>query len=92
LLCQTAKLTPAACERRVVLARKLRDLVAAWTPPELPAEITDTARALLDVEGLKPPGGRGWDEMDFDLEGLPVEDILLWPEGVPVLLRRNKAT
>ena len=89
---QSKKLTPTACERRVVLARKLRDLVAVWTPPELPAEITETARAPLDVEGLKPPGGRGWDETDFELEGTPVEDILIWPEGIPVYLRRDKAT
>jgi hypothetical protein len=88
---QTKKLTPAALERRVVLARKLRDLVAAWTPPDLPAEITETARALLDVEGLEPPGG-AWDTLDFDLEGCPVEDILIWPEGIPVYLRRDKAT
>jgi hypothetical protein len=88
---QTKALTPAACERRVILARKLRDLVAAWTPPELPAEITETARALLDVEGIEPPGKGGWDNLDFDLEGDPVEDILIWPEGVPRLLRRDKA-
>ena len=89
---QTKKLTPAALERRVVLARKLRDLVAAWTPPELPAEITETARALLDVEGLEPPGGRGWDEMDFGLEGSPVEDILIWPESHSTYFQRDEAT
>ena len=86
---QTKALTPAACERRVELARKLRALVAAWTPPELPAEITETARALLDVEGLEPPGGRGWDEVDFDLGGDPIEDILIWPEGIPAYLKRD---
>jgi hypothetical protein len=76
----------------VVLARKLRDLVAAWTPPELPAEITETARALLDVEGLKPPGGRGWDETDFGPQGSPVEDILIWPESISMYFRRDKTT
>ncbi len=88
---QTKKLTPAACERRVVLARKLRDLVGAWSPPELPAEITETARALLDVEGLKPPGGRGWDETDFGEHGSPIEDILIWPESHSKYFQRDKA-
>ena len=86
---QTAKITSSACERRVTLARQLRALLAAWTPPELPIEITETARALLDAEGLKPPGGRGWDETNFELEGDSVESILIWPEGISVHLPRD---
>ena len=39
---------------RPTLARKLRDLIATWTPPDLPAEITEAARALLRRE----PSGR----------------------------------
>jgi len=76
--------------QRAPLARKLRALIAAWTPPGLPAEITETARALLDAEGLSPPNGRGWDELEFDFEGDPMEDMLPWPEGIPARLRREK--
>src|SRR3954468_23196544 len=38
-------------EDRPALARRLRALLEAWTPPELPAEITEAARAVLDAEG-----------------------------------------
>jgi hypothetical protein len=71
---------------RIPLSRKLRDLIAAWTPPELPNEIVEAARALLDAEGLKPPPKKGesWDELDF---GGPVEDFLIWPEGIPAKIR-----
>jgi hypothetical protein len=40
---------------RPALARQLRELIAGWTPPELPAEITEAARALLYAEGHKEP-------------------------------------
>jgi hypothetical protein len=77
---------------REKLADHLRELLEAWTPPELPLEITETARALLDAEGIEPPEG-GWDNIQED-PSYPIEEGLLWPEGVPALLKRqasNKA-
>ena len=73
---------PVPYETREPLALKLRELLEAWTPPELPAEITETARALLYAEGMSPPGG--WDNVpDPDMRP---EEFLLWPEGVPALM------
>ncbi len=34
-------------------ARRLRAMVAAWTPPELPAEVTEAARALVRATGFE---------------------------------------
>ena len=68
---------------RPALARRLRDLIAAWTPPELPAEITDAARALLRAEGYeKPPLGAAttWEDFHFQPDSDPFESRLAWPE------------
>jgi hypothetical protein len=70
---------------REALARKLREILATWTPPELPQEITDTARELVEAEGMRPPEG-GWDNLEHD-KPYPLEDVLSWPEGIPVVLR-----
>jgi hypothetical protein len=42
---------------------------------------------VLHAEGLKAPDMGGWDALKIDSED-PLADILLWPEGVPALLRR----
>lgn len=73
-------------ERREPIARKLRALMETWAPPELPREIVDTARELLEADGQEAPEG-GWDHLSPGGPE-PVEDILLWPEGVPKLLRK----
>jgi hypothetical protein len=79
----TPKFEPVPYETREPLALKLRGLLEAWTPPELPAEITETARALLHAEGMNPPAG-GWENApDPDMRP---EEYLLWPEGVPALM------
>ena len=84
-------LVPVPEPQRRLFARELRALVAAWTPPDLPAEITEAARALLRAEGVEPPQG-DWDSFAFDLEeDEPVEDALIWPEGIPLLLRRTQS-
>ena len=75
---------PVPYEQRLPLAQQLRTLLGAWTPPDLPSEITEAARALLHAEGQSPPEG-GWDALEIT-GAEPVEDILLWPEGVPALL------
>lgn len=72
-------------ERRGPLAEKLRALLATWTPPELPDTVKEAARELLYAEGLLGPEG-DWDNLMIE-DPVPVEDMLLWPEGVPALLR-----
>ena len=42
-----ASFEPVPYEQRLPLAQKLRALLGAWTPPVLPSEITEAARALL---------------------------------------------
>jgi len=75
---------------RPALARKLRDLIDAWTPPELPAEITEAARAVLRAEGNeKPPlGAATWD--DFNFLDNDFDDTLAWPE-TDVMLKEATA-
>jgi hypothetical protein len=82
-----AEFAPVPYEQRVPLARSLRSLLAAWSPPDLSPAITEAARAVLHAEGLKAPDMGGWDALKIDSED-PLADILLWPEGVPALLRR----
>jgi hypothetical protein len=77
---------PVPYERREPVALKLRELLEAWTPPDLPAEITEAARALLYAEGMNPAGG--WDSLS-DPDFRP-EEHLLWPEGVPALMARDQ--
>lgn len=72
---------------REKLANRLGQLFETWTPPDLPPEITETARALLESEGIEPPEG-GWDNFQIDMRD-PVEECLLWPEGIPLLLKRQ---
>ncbi|HZF52157.1 MAG TPA: hypothetical protein VE093_26065 [Polyangiaceae bacterium] len=83
----TPDFEPVPYETREPLALKLRELLEAWTPPELPAEITEAARALLYAEGMSPPPG-GWDSAP-DPDRRP-EEYLLWPEGVPALMARER--
>ena len=82
----TPDFEPVQYETREPLALKLRELLEAWTPPELPAEITEAARALLYAEGMNPAGG--WDSLS-DPDFRP-EEHLLWPEGVPALMARDQ--
>lgn len=50
-------------------ARRLRELCESWEPsPDVPADIVQTARALLVLQGIPEPPG-GWDQF----EGLPDE-------------------
>ena len=78
----TPDFEPVPYETREPLALKLRALLEAWSPPELPDEITEAARALLHAEGMNPAGG--WDNLpDPDMRP---EEFLLWPEGVPALM------
>lgn len=73
---------PVRDAQRPALARTLRALLAAWTPPGLPAEITATARALLEAEGAVPPWVTevGWDTYTFESKDRTLESFLSWPE------------
>ncbi len=50
--------------------------------------MTDIARELLHSEGLSAPEG-GWDALGV-AGPEPLEDLLLWPEGIPALLRARQ--
>jgi hypothetical protein len=82
----SAMFEPVPYEQRPALARRLRELVATWTPPDLPAEITEAARALLHAEGLKWPQGTSWDDASFDVGDRPLESYLIWPEQLPTIM------
>lgn len=75
---------PVPYERRGPLAARLRALLETWTPPELSDEIVEAARSLLHAEGLRGPGN-DWENLTSRLLD---PDHLLWPEGVPALVRR----
>jgi hypothetical protein len=77
---------PVPYEQREPLALKLRALLETWSPPGLPAAISEAARAVLHADGQREPPG-GWDEAD-DPTWRPEEE-LLWPEGVPAAMRRK---
>jgi hypothetical protein len=76
-------------ELREKLANRIRELFETWNPSELPQELTETARALLAAECIEPPEG-GWDNVQVD-PNYPPEECLLWPEGVPALLKRQSS-
>ncbi len=48
-------------DERVPRARHLRELLQAWTPPELTEAIIQAARDALYADGMCPPGG--WDSL-----------------------------
>jgi hypothetical protein len=80
---------------RPALARKLRALLEAWTPPELPAEITEAARAVLDAEGAtkhwREKGGT-WDDATVTDPTRTIDSFLLWPEGLADVWPKRGAT
>ena len=77
-----ADFEPVPYEQREALALKLRALVEVWTPPAMPSEIMEAARELLHAEGRSGPP-EGWDALPEDMN----EEEMLWPEGVPALLK-----
>jgi hypothetical protein len=78
---------PVPYKQREALAARLRALLETWTPPDLPLEITEVARELLYAEGRVAPNG-GWDSLTITGPDR-LEDVLLWPEGIPALLRER---
>jgi hypothetical protein len=82
-------------EDRAALARRLRALLEAWTPPELPVEINEAARAVLDAEGVKKwrlEKGVTWDDFPADDPTRTVDSYLLWPEGLATIWPKKGAT
>jgi len=77
-------------EDRPALARRLRALLEAWTPPELPAEITEAARAVLVAEGLEEGGT--WDDASVVDPTDMIDSYLLWPEGLAAVWPKRGAT
>lgn len=65
---------PLACE----LAERMRSLLEAWSPPDLPMEIVETARALLHAD-RSSLGVLDWKKgPDLD-PGQTVDDTVVWP-------------
>jgi hypothetical protein len=69
-------------------ARVLRASVTAWKSPDLPAEVTEAARALLRSMGEKTaPGGVAWDDYTFeDRDGRTLDSYLVWSDGIDAIL------
>jgi hypothetical protein len=76
-------------EDRPALARKLRALLEAWTPPDLPPEITEAARTVLDAEGVTKHWREKAGTWDDDRT---VDSYLLWPEGLAAVWPKRGAT
>ncbi len=68
----------AAMERRSAPFQRLRDLLVDWEPPVVTPEIREAACALHIAEFSRPPDA-DWERLD--LAGMPLEAMLLWPEG-----------
>lgn len=73
-------------QRRVDLTKRsapvehLRNLLVAWEPPIVTPEIREAARAVHIAEGGSPPAD-DWDDPQNDPIDVPIEAMLLWPEG-----------
>jgi hypothetical protein len=76
-------------QRAEDLALRFRALIESWEPPDLTAEITEAARELLMADGTHQPVGGVWVWGDMHPPE-EIENILMWPEGVPELIRRQK--
>lgn len=76
---------------RPALARRLRALIAAWTPPDLPPEISEAARAVLRAEWQRAlPKRTTWDDHTCDpSNGRSLESYLIWSEGLPAILPKG---
>lgn len=80
---------------RPALARKFRARLEAWTPPALPAEIIEAARAVLDGEGESKhqrEKGFTWNDGSFGDPTRTVDSFLLWPEGLAAVWPKKGAT
>lgn len=59
---------------------RMEECMSAWSPPDLPAEIVESARALLLTDGFFAEFN--W-EKGPDLEPAHLEALLVWPSGAP---------
>lgn len=89
LLMDYPELEPQRHEQRIAAVERLRPLLVSWMPPDLPAEITEAARDVLRAEGVASPEG-GWSALQNDGSD-PLDDVLSWPEGTPVVVRALRA-
>lgn len=83
------ELEPQRHEQRLAAVERLRPLLVAWAPPDLPAEITEAAREVLRAEGIAEPAG-GWSALENEGPD-PLHDVLSWPEGIPLITRGLQA-
>lgn len=59
---------------------RLRDLLLDWQPPHITEKIRDAARAIYLTEYGAPPK-ESWDEAEHEVQEMPLEATLIWPEG-----------
>jgi hypothetical protein len=74
--------------KREACALELRAAIERWSSKAISREITQAARALLRADG----GGvsdEAWDAHEIES---PPNDYLLWPEGVPLELKAQRAS
>lgn len=71
---------PVDMTERSALAERLRDLLADWEPPAVTPEIREAAMAVCIAESGSPPD-ENWDGPENDPPAIPLEAMLIWPEG-----------
>jgi hypothetical protein len=63
--------------RAVDLMSQVRSLLESWSPPALPVELTEAARALLVADGSY--AAFDWHQAPDLPEGGSIEQALVWP-------------
>lgn len=61
-------------------AERLRNLLVDWEPPIVTPDIREAATALHLAE-FGPPLADDWDDPKNDPTDIPIEGMLIWPEG-----------
>lgn len=68
--------------RTLELAERMRECLRVWSPSDLPAEIVETARALLDTDGCYTVVD--WEKGPELDPGEKVDDLVVWPPWEPM--------
>lgn len=63
----------------VDLMGQMRLLLESWSPPALPTDMVETARALLVADGSY--AAFDWDKVPALSEGMTIDQVLVWPRG-----------
>src|SRR5262245_15086936 len=66
------------------LMERMRVLLSGWSPPDLPAEVVDVARALIRADGCYAV--QDWDKGPNLDPGESIDKIVVWPPWEPRLM------